>query len=376
MSRLDRHFATLTPEEKQQILEHAAAHLREGKCIIMPTESIYGVFVHATDHGAQMLAGITKPATFVHTPLFTLHLADLEWIYPMFEIESAVTKRLIHKLAPSPVRMVLRQPEHVLQAIRDKLGVSKGVVDLRDMVAFRVPDHPIARTVIRMSGHPTLARGVGVSIWGGQGGADLAHTTVYEDGDAPEVIINEGPALYGQTSSSINLWPDGRFRIGQIAAVDEAFIMDKLTTRVLFVCTGNTCRSPLAEGLGREWERQRSPNGLTIEVSSAGVAAGPGSPASEQTIEVLKERGIDLSSHRSRMLTPQMIDRADIVLTMTPSHAQAVMQIAPDSAHKVFPIDPHNPIADPIGQPIGVYRQVADQLETLIDARLKELIDE
>ena len=71
-----------------------------------------------------------------------------------------------------------------------------------------------------------------------------------------------------------------------------------------------------------------------------------------------------------------MVDRADIILTMTPSHAQAVMQIAPDSAHKVFPIDPLNPIADPIGQPIEVYREVADQLETLIDARFKEFIDE
>ncbi len=376
MSRLDRHFSTLPFEEQDRILHLAAAHLREGKCVIMPTESVYGVFVHVNDHGAELLTSLTKPANFVHTPLFTMHLSDLDWIFPLFEIESAVTRRLIHKLTPSPVRMVLRQPEHVLEKIRKELGVSKGVVDLRDMIAFRVPDHPIARKVIQMSGHPTMARGVGVSIWSGQGGADLAYSTVFEDADAPEVIIYEGPAKYGQTSSTINLWPDGRFRIGKIAAVDEAFIMNKLTTRVLFVCTGNTCRSPLAEGLAREWERRRTPNGLTIEVGSAGVAAGQGAPASPQTLEVLRERGINLSTHHARMLTPEMVDEADVIFTMTPSHAQAVMQIVPDSAHKVFPIDPHTPIADPIGQPIEVYRQVADQLETLIEARLKEYIDE
>ncbi len=376
MTGTDGHFATLSPEERERTLNLAAQHLCDGKSVILPTESVYGVFVHANDHGAELLTSLTKPATFVHTPRFTLHLADLDWIFPLFEIESAVTRRLIHKLAPSPVRMVLRQPEHVLQQIREKLGVSAGVVDLRDMVAFRVPDHPIARSVIRRSGHPTLARGVGVSIWGGVGGADLVNTTVFEDADAPEVIINEGPALYGKSSSTINLWPDGRFRIGKVAAVDEAFIMDKLKTRVVFVCTGNTCRSPMAEGLARAWERRRTPNGLTIEVSSAGVAAGDGSPASDQTLQALREREIDLSTHQSRLLTPEMVDRADIILTMTPSHAQAVMQIAPDSAHKVFPIDPLNPIADPIGQPIEVYREVADQLETLIDARLKEFIDE
>lgn len=376
MSKLDRHFATLAPEEQDRVVASAAEELRRGGCIIMPTESVYGVFVRADDAGAQLLTGLTKAANFVHTPLFTLHLADLEWIFPLFEIESAVARRLIQKLSPGPTRIVLRQPEQVLGRIREKLGISAGVVDLRGMVAFRVPDHPIARRVIRDSGHPTLARGVGVSIWGGHGGGDLARTTVFEDSDAPAIIINEGPALYGQTSSTVNIWPDGRFRLGRIAAVDEAFIMNKLKTRVLFVCTGNTCRSPMAEGLARAWEKNRTPNGLTVEVRSAGIAAGGGQAASEQTVEVLRERGIELGDHRSATLTAEMVDEADVVYTMTPSHAQAVMQIAPDSTHKVFPLDPTHPIADPIGAPIGVYRQVADQLETLIDARLKEIIDE
>ncbi len=376
MTGLDRHFASLSPEEQGQTLSRASDELRAGRCIIMPTESVYGVFVRADDAGAALLTGLTKPANFVHTPLFTLHLADLEWVFPLFELDSAVARRLIQKLSPGPTRIVLRQPEHVLERIREKLGVSRGVVDLRDMFAFRVPDHPIARRVIRDSGHPTLARGVGVSIWGGYGGSDLAKSTVFDDGDAPDVIINEGPALYGQTSSTVNLWPDGRFRLGRMAAVDESYIMNKLTTRVLFVCTGNTCRSPMAEGLAREWERQRTPNGLTIEVRSAGIAAGEGNPASQQTIDVLRERGVELGDHRASVLTPETVDWADLVYTMTPSHAQAVMQIAPNSAHKVFPLDPLHPIADPIGAPIGVYREVADQLGALIDARLKEIIDE
>lgn len=376
MSRIDRPHTTLPEEERLRELRRGASVLRGGACIVMPTESVYGVFVRADDAGARLLTGLTKPANFVHTPLFTLHLADLGWIMPMLEVESAVTRRLIHKLSPSPVRMVLHQPEHALERIRKKLGVSAGIIDLRGMIAFRIPDHPIAREVIRESGHPTLARGVGVSVWGGQGGADLVHSTVFDDTDGPGCVIYDGPARYGRTSSTINLWPDGRFKIGQEAAVDEGFIMDKLKTRVLFVCTGNTCRSPMAEGLARGWEQDRTPNGLTIEASSAGVAASNGSPASPQTVETLRERGIDLSNHRSRMITPEMVGEADLVLTMTPSHAQAVMQTVPDSAHKVFPIDPLSPIRDPIGQPIEAYRAVAGQLEPLIDARLKELIDE
>lgn len=367
---------SLSPEEREAVLQRASMELREGGCIIMPTESIYGLFVRADDRGAQMLTQLTKRADFVHTPLFTLHMADLDWIMPLLEIESAVIRRLIHKLLPGPVRMVLRQPEEVQQRVREKLGVSAGVIDRRDMIAFRVPDHPIARRVIRDSGHPTLARGVGVTFWGGQGGQDLRNTTVYFDRDAPEIIIDEGPTQFGLTASTIDLWPDGRFQVGMQAAVKEDFIMDKLTTRVLFVCTGNTCRSPMAQGLAQDWEKKRTPDGLSFEIESAGIAAGDGQPASEQTLDVLRERGIDLSSHRARQLTAEMIDRADLVFTMTPSHAQAVMQIAPGSVHKVFPIDPLRPIDDPIGRPVEVYRDVADQLQALIEARFKEIIDE
>ncbi|MCA9276942.1 MAG: Sua5/YciO/YrdC/YwlC family protein [Phycisphaerales bacterium] len=376
MRELGRRFMSLSPEEREAVMQRASAELREGGGIIMPTESIYGLFVRADDHGAQLLAQLTKRADFVHTPLFTLHMADLDWIMPLLEIESAVIRRLIHKLMPGPVRMVLRQPEEVQRRVREKLGVSAGVIDRRDMIAFRVPDHPVARRVIRDSGHPTLARGVGVTVWGGRGGADLRETTVYSDSDAPKVIIDDGPTMFGQTASTVDLWPDGRFQVGRQAAVKEDFIMDKLITRVLFVCTGNTCRSPMAEGLAREWEKQRIPDGLSFEIESAGIAAGEGQPASDQTLEVLRERGIDLSTHRARQLTVGMVDRADIVFTMTPSHAQAVMQLAPGSVHKVFPIDPVRPIDDPIGRPIEVYRDVADQLQALIETRFKEIIDE
>ncbi len=116
------------------------------------------------------------------------------------------------------------------------------------------------------------------------------------------------------------------------------------------------------------------PSERTITVDSAGVAAEDGHGASLQAIEVLGDRGIDLNGHRSKQLTAQLIDRAGVIFTMTPAHAHAVIAMVPESADKVFPLDAIHPIADPIGQPVEVYREVADELERLIRTRFKEML--
>ena len=368
---------SLDPDERARRLAEASRVLRDGGCVVMPTETVYGVFTRASDEGAEYLEQLTGKPRVINTPPFTLHLGDAEPTLSMLSLESPVARRLVNRLTPGPVRLVVRQPESVLEAICESVGMSRGFIDRDDMIALRLPDHPIARAVIRGSGHPALARGVGASRWGEPGKAqDLEMTTVYDSEDPPGMVIDDGATLHGKGSTTINIWPDGRFEVLKGGSMDESEAMRVLTTRVLFVCTGNTCRSPMAEGIARAWAKNRAPDGLTIEVGSAGIAAGDGYPAAEQGIETLHERGSDLSTHQSRMLTLEMIDQADVIFTMTPSHAQAVMQIAPGAVHKVFPIDPLHPIGDPIGQPIGVYREVADQLESLVAKRLQEIIDE
>lgn len=105
--------------------------------------------------------------------------------------------------------------------------------------------------------------------------------------------------------------------------------------RILFVCTGNTCRSPIAEQLFRQ---KASRLGLELEVQSAGVAAVAGSPVSEQACSVLKDRGIDCTSQRSQMINEELMQWADVVLTMTMSHKYRLTQFYPDAVDRIYTV--------------------------------------
>jgi len=144
--------------------------------------------------------------------------------------------------------------------------------------------------------------------------------------------------------------------------------------RILFVCTGNTCRSSMAEALAKKLLEEKEEKKEDIEVISAGIAAFPGMPAAGEAIDALSELGIDLKSHRSALLTPEAVREADLVLTMTARHRDHVRALVPGSEDKVFTLGEYagqeEDISDPIGQPIEVYRECARKLKGLIEKTL------
>ncbi len=147
---------------------------------------------------------------------------------------------------------------------------------------------------------------------------------------------------------------------------------------LLLVCTGNTCRSPMAEGVAKRMlaELKRVPidqlEAAGVRVRSAGVMSGGGSPASAEAVEAMQQIGIDIADHQSSALTEDLIQDADAVYTMTEGHRQAVLMLSPNASAKTQRLDPEGDIIDPIGAPLEVYRQTAEMIRRALEQRITE----
>jgi len=134
---------------------------------------------------------------------------------------------------------------------------------------------------------------------------------------------------------------------------------------VLFVCSGNVCRSPMAEYL----LRARLGSGTRWLVRSAGVSAAPGLPASEGAVRVLQEQAVDLRGHSSRPLTPDLVEAAFLIVVMTAAQRETVVHRFPMAADKVYVLNefapgaPATDVQDPIGSVVPVYREVRDTID-------------
>lgn len=151
---------------------------------------------------------------------------------------------------------------------------------------------------------------------------------------------------------------------------------------IVFVCTGNICRSPMAEGLFDHL----NPDKEQWTAESAGIAAASGQPPSDHSITVMKELNIDISAQRSQPLTPELVREAHLLVVMTYGHLDAILMHFPEASEKTvllrqfsYPAGDEHPlnlnVSDPIGQPVDTYRQCREQIREAISGLILSLAE-
>ncbi len=341
----------LASADRAALCADVVARLQRSELCVLPTETVYGLTVLPGNDEAVRAARALKGRGGDRP--FTWHVAERDQLARLGAVVPPRVERLIERYWPGPLTLVLANGD----------GAAVGV---------RQPAHDFTRAVIAAAGEP---------LW----------LTSVDDGEQPPLVdpdeiaaryrdevallVDDGPSPLGSPSTVVRA-TGGRLEVLREGILSATEVLTSAADLLLFVCTGNTCRSPLAEAFARR------ATGAALGVdpqhvlaagyafASAGTGTAPGWPASDGSLAVGGEVGLDLTAHRSRAVDADLCRRARRIYCLTDSHRRALLAEFPDAAERVAMLRPDGlDIADPYGGDLRAYRRARDEIRAAVEAR-------
>lgn len=350
-------------DDLRDVVHRGVEALASGKIVALPTETVYGLAASALDGKAvERLSEIkgrdaNKPFSFA----IKSYEDSLDYVPQL----SALGRRIARRCWPGPITLVVDN-DHPDSVVRRLPEAVRNVTVPNGTIGLRVPAHEVVLQVLRLLAGPLVLTSANES---NDQAATTGEQVVQSLGDRIDLILDDGPCRFGQASSVVKVG-ENSYEFLRHGVIDEKTLARMSGFIALVVCTGNTCRSPMAEAFLRKRFAEKlgckidelEDHGVTI--LSAGIAAMPGGRPSEQAVDVIKNFGMDISQHCSQPITFREAQFADIILTMTNGHRQAIVTQWPGVESRTFTLRRDGAdITDPIGMPVEIYKKCAEQID-------------
>jgi len=335
--------------------------LKKGGIIIFPTDTVYGIGTDAeNEESVNRLYQIKNRPRIKPLILF---IEKKEEVLKFAQKIPLSAQKLINDFWPGPLTLIFRASSSVPKSIISKEG----------KVGIRFPESKISCEIVKESRVLLATTSANVS-------GEVPPLKIEEINkdlkEKVDLIIDGGGTLLGEESTIVDV------TFSPPRLIREGWLLKKRINKtlkeernILFVCTGNTCRSPMAEGFFKKmWPKGKD----KVNVSSAGTSTLIGLRPTELAIKVMREKNIDISSYRSTPLNKDLVEKADLILTMSNFHKKIVSEISSLKEGKIFLFKEFTSgdkeeIPDPAGESLETYRKCAREIEKEVKTLIKKI---
>lgn len=360
-------------DDQRDLVHRAVQALAEGKLVAFPSDTVY--CVAANPFREEAVARLANCFPAGSHPEFTLAVKSCDEALDYAPNLPPLGMRLARRCWPGPLVLSV-DDGHEDSLVRRLPAAVQKLLGAQGRLNLRVPAHPIIQGVLKLAPLPLLVAELS--------GPDQATAVTAQDvvrwlGDQVHLVLDQGTSRTSLPTSLVQV-DSSSYELLRMGALSDDHLRRLASFMLVFVCTGNTCRSPMAEMLMRRRLAERLACSIDeledrgIWVLSAGVAATAGGRASAEANAAIASWGVQLDQHESQPVSDRIVRCADLILTMTRGHREALLSHWPEASARVFLLTRgQGDVADPIGGPVELYRRCAEQIDRYLSHWLNEI---
>jgi len=355
-------------------IKEAVALVDAGGLVAFPTETVYGI---ACRIRKDSLARLDELKDRDSNKYYTLHIGHKDDVNKYVPTIGLRVKKLIRNAWPGPLTMVFDLDEKDISKQQQKLEkeVFEGLYK-NNSIGIRCPDNPVATILLQQTKNPVVAPSANIA--GDTPAIDAEHVLNRFSGRI-DMLLDAGPCKFKESSTVVKMGKTG-LEILRLGVYSWAELEILSQVQFLFVCTGNTCRSPMAEGIFRKYLAEKLQckvehlDKMGYKVTSAGTIGSDGFPASAEAVAVCAAKGINIGDHRNKGLSQSLITESDFIFVMERVHRDIIIGLEPEAANRCLLLAGNEDIPDPMGHPQRKYETCAMLIEKAIKERISELV--